>query len=110
MVNFSMVKLTPEEKRRLFHDGYIDNRGNVRLDSLDKVQEIIKMKEEKVKQSFDKIRIAKASQQLLGVRIGECRVIAIFGEDAYLNCFGKIKPVTLEFIISYIKGVRYVER
>lgn len=105
-----MVKLTPEEKRSLMNNGLIDHRGNVRLDSINEVNEVLKRKEEKLRKSFDRMMIAKASQQLLGVKIGECKVIAVFYGDVYLNCFGIIRQVSLDYIIDYIKGVRYVER
>ncbi len=72
---FNMVKLKRSEKRRMFYDGIIDHRGNIRLDRLNDAQEYIKRKEEKIREGYNQMLLAKNASALLGIRVGECHII-----------------------------------
>jgi hypothetical protein len=105
-----MGKFTPKERHELFYRGVTDERGNIRLDRIDEAQEIIREKEEKLREGYSKLVIAKRSSALLGIKIGECHVIAVFGLDVYIKCGDDIKKIGYEAVLDYLRNTRYVER
>ena len=54
--------------------------------------------------------IAKRGTALLGIKIGECHIIAVFNTDIYVKCGDDIKKIGYETVIDYLKNTRYVER
>jgi len=105
-----MGKFSPEEKRRLFYDGIIDNRGNIRLDRFKDAIRISNERSEQIQDAYRKLVITKGSQVLLGIKIGECHIIGIFEGKVYLKCGERIKQVSYDFVFDYIKNSTYVER
>jgi hypothetical protein len=105
-----MVRLKRSEKRHLFYNGITDIRGNVRLDRLNDAQEYLKRKEEKIREGYNQILLAKNASGLLGIKIGECYIVAIFGLDVYIKCFDALKRIDYSLVIDYIKNSRIIER
>jgi hypothetical protein len=106
-----MGKFSPKEKNRLFYEGIIDHRGNIRLDRINDALRISKEKSQEIQKAYERLIIAKGSQNLLGIKIGECHIIGIFGGKIYLKCVNDdIKETDYSFVVSYIKNTRYVER
>jgi len=103
-------KFNKDERRHLFYEGITDNRGNIRLDRFKDAQEIIKRKEEKIRQGYNQLFLAKNASSLLGIKINECHIIAVFGFDVYIKCFNEIKQINYEAVVDYIKNVKYIER
>ena len=105
-----MGKFKKSEKRHLFYEGIIDHRGNIRLDRFKDAQDIIKRKEEKIRQGYNQLFLAKNAPSLLGIKINECHIIAVFGLDIYIKCFDEIKQINYEAVVDYIKNAKYIER
>jgi hypothetical protein len=105
-----MGRFSTNEKRRLFHEGIIDNRGNIRLDRFFDAVRIINQKHDEIQKAYEKLIIAKGSQSLLGIKIGECHIIGILGGKVYLKCGDNIRETDYSFVIGYIKNSTYVER
>jgi len=105
-----MGKFSPEEKRKLFYEGIIDNRGNIRLDRINDAIRISTLRHQEIQKAYEKLLIAKGSQNLLGVKIGECHIIGIFSGKVYLKCGENIRETDYSFVIGYIKNSTYVER
>jgi hypothetical protein len=104
-----MGKFTPKEKHDLFYRGIIDHKGNIRLDRINEAQELIREKEERIREGYNRLMIAKRVG-LLGIKIGECHIIAVFGLDIYVKCGDDIKKIGYDTVIDYLKNTRYVER
>jgi len=105
-----MGRFTHKEKHDLFYSGVTDNRGNIRLDRFNEAMEIVRRKEEKIREGYGKMMIAKRGAGLLGIKIGECHIIAVFGMDIYVKCGDAIRQIGYQTVIDYIKNTRYVER
>jgi len=105
-----MGKFTPKEKHDLFYKGVTDHKGNIRLDRLNEAQELLREKEERIREGYSRLMIAKRGTALLGIKIGECHVIAVFSTDIYVKCGDDIKKIGYETVIDYLKNTRYVER
>lgn len=105
-----MGKFTPKEKHDLFYKGVIDHKGNIRLDRLNEAQELLREKEERIREGYSRLMIAKYGTALFGIKIGECHIIAVFGTDIYVKCGDDIKKIGYETVIDYLKNTRYVER
>jgi len=105
-----MGKFSPQEKRRLFYDGIIDNKGNIRLDRIDDAIKIINQKHKELEKAYERLLIVKGSQNLLGIKIGECHIIGIFQSKIYLKCGENIRETDYSFVFNYVKNSTYVER
>jgi hypothetical protein len=105
-----MGKFSPEDKRKLFYQGIIDHRGNVRLDRLNDAIRLTNEKHHEIQKAYERLIIAKGSHSLLGIKIGECHIIGILSHKVYLKCGENIRETDYSFIISYIKNSTYVER
>jgi len=105
-----MGKFSPNEKKQLFYNGVIDNKGNIRLDRLKDAEEIIKEKEEKIRRGYNQLILSKQGSALLGLKIFECHIVAIFGNDVYIKCGDEIKQIGYDVVLDYIRNSRYVER
>jgi hypothetical protein len=105
-----MGKFSPDEKRRLFYNGVIDHRGNIRLDRIKDAERIIEKKNTELRKAYETLIVIKGSQTLLGIKIGECHIIGVFTDNVYLKCGESIKTVSHDFVIDYIKNSDYIER
>jgi len=105
-----MGKFSSEDKRKLFYQGIIDHRGNIRLDRLNDAIRLANEKHQEIQKAYEKLVIAKGSQNLLGIKIGECHIIGILNYKVYLKCGENIRETDYSFVIDYIKNSTYVER
>jgi len=105
-----VVRLKRSEKRYMFYNGITDHRGNIRLDRINDAQEYLKRKKEKIREAYNQILLAKNAPELLGIKIGECHIIAIFGLNVYVKCFDTLKRIDYSIVIDYIKNSRIIER
>jgi hypothetical protein len=105
-----MGKFTPKERRNLFYSGVTDEKGNIRLDRLNEAQELLREKEERIREGYGRLMIAKHGTGLLGIKLGECHIIAVFGFDIYVKCRDDIKKIGYDTVIDYLRNTRYVER
>ncbi len=105
-----MGRFTRKERKEFFYSGITDHRGNIRLDRLKEAEDIIKHKEEKIRNGFNQLIIAKRASAFLGIKFFECHVIAIFGTSVYVKCGEMIKEIGYDVLIDYIKNSDIIER
>ena len=105
-----MGKFTHKERHDLFYRGITDEKGNIRLDRLNEAQKLLREKEEKIREGYGRLMIAKRGMALLGIKLGECHIIAVFGLDIYVKCGDDIKKIGYDTVIDYLRNTRYVER
>lgn len=103
-------RFKPNEKRELFYAGIIDNRGNIRLDRLRDAEDVIKNKDQKIRESYNQLLLAKSASSLIGIKINDCHIIAVFGLDIYIKCFDEIRQIDYDVVLNYLKNTKYVER
>jgi len=105
-----MGRFTKKELRELFYNGITDNRGNVRLDKIEFVEDIIKRKEENLRNAFNQLIMVKRASTFLGIKFYECHVIAVFGTYVYVKCGEQIKEIGYDVLINYVKNSDIIER